>query len=104
MDSNQYQVKAAKFAIYPKEKTDEYLVLGLCSEAGEIAGKLKKQIRDGIQLSTDDLIQEVGDVIWYCSQLLHERSVPLGDCMVFNIQKLQSRLERGKLQGSGDHR
>ena len=45
--ATEYQRKAAETAIFPKEKALEYLALGLTSEAGEVAGKVKKIIRDG---------------------------------------------------------
>ena len=43
----QYQEQAGSTAIFPKEKATEYLTLGLTGEAGEIANKVKKFIRDG---------------------------------------------------------
>lgn len=104
MNPDEYQINAKRYAIFPKAHTDEYLILGLCSEAGELASKLKKQIRDQAEMTDDDIIDEVGDVIWYCSQILLARSITMSDCLYRNISKLESRLQRGKLQGSGDHR
>jgi NTP pyrophosphatase (non-canonical NTP hydrolase) len=42
-----YQQKACETAIFPKETALAYLTLGLAGEAGEIANKAKKLIRDG---------------------------------------------------------
>lgn len=90
-------------AIYPKEQALEYLGLGLVSEAGEVAGKLKKRIRDGA-MSVDDLVAEMGDVYWYMSRLCEEIGVAPGTVLRRNADKLLSRKERGTLRGSGDVR
>ena len=42
----EYQIKAVGFAIYPATHKVLYPTLGLCGEAGEIAEKVKKQVRD----------------------------------------------------------
>ena len=99
--ADEYQRKAKATAIYPKKDALSYLVLGLTSEAGEVAGKAKKIIRDGTQ---SDLASEVGDVLWYCAMLAREVDINLGHIMEKNIEKLHSRKERGTLGGSGDNR
>jgi len=86
-----------------------YAVLGLTNEAGEIAGKLKKIIRDkNCEISFEDINNigyEVGDVFWYQAQTLNNLQNLNGDAILnSNIQKLNSRKERGVLQGSGDKR
>lgn len=105
---NEYQEQANKTAIYPKERAIEYLVLGLASEAGEVAGKLKKLIRDkggviGVHES-EVLCDEVGDVLWYVSQIASELNMQLEQVAHRNISKLQSRQRRGVIGGSGDKR
>lgn len=90
-------------AIYPKDKALEYLGLGLVSEAGEVAGKLKKRIRDG-KMDVDALVAEIGDVYWYLSRLCDELGVAPGTVLRKNMEKLSSRKERGTLSGSGDTR
>ena len=57
--ADEYQEKAKATAIYPKKDALPYLSLGLVSEAGEVAGKIKKLIRDGTQ---SDVASEIGDV------------------------------------------
>jgi|TARA_A100000172_G_scaffold18632_1_gene10295 NTP pyrophosphatase (non-canonical NTP hydrolase) len=99
--ADEYQRKAKATAIYPKKDALSYLVLGLTSEAGEVAGKAKKIIRDGTQ---SDLASEVGDVLWYCAMLATELNVSLGKLMENNLDKLYDRKKRGALQGSGDSR
>lgn len=103
----QYQSFTATTAIYPNSgKNPEYPTLGLAGEAGEIANKVKKMQRDN--LSTHDLSEfiskEIGDVLWYCSQLATEFGLSLNNIAVENMEKLSDRQERGVLQGSGDNR
>lgn len=90
-------------AIYPKEQALEYLGLGLVSEAGEVAGKLKKRIRDGA-MDVDALAAEIGDVYWYLSRLCDEIGIAPGTILRQNMEKLSSRKERGTIGGSGDIR
>ena len=104
-----YEKLAGETAIFPKEKALEYLALGLTSEAGEVAGKVKKLIRDGedkegFELKKIAISHEIGDVLWYCAMMAKEVGVPLADIMQENLDKLHSRKARGTLQGSGDDR
>ena len=98
-----YENLASQTAIFPKEKALEYLALGLTSEAGEVAGKVKKLIRDG-KGDKKASASEIGDVLWYCAMLAKETDVPLNEIMKENLRKLHSRKERGTLSGSGDER
>jgi len=104
-----YQEKACETAIFPKNKAMEYLTLGLTGEAGEIANKVKKFIRDGA-VKDEYLAKriqigyEIGDVLWYCAVLAEELEMNLGHIMENNLQKLADRKERGTLSGSGDNR
>ena len=102
-----YQIGACDTAIFPKEKALEYLTLGLTGEAGEIANKVKKFIRDGA--SKEEYIAkrveigyEIGDVMWYCAVLAEELDMNLGHIMEKNLEKLADRKKRGKISGSGD--
>jgi len=92
MTFNEYQELAIKTAIYPKERGIEYTILGLCSEAGEIAGKYKKIIRDkgGILSQEETLADELG--------------FDLDEIAKHNVQKLKDRKNRGTITGSGDFR
>ena len=99
---NTYQAKAKETAIFPPETALAYLTLGLVGEAGEIANKAKKVIRDG--RSTDGLADELGDVLWYVAVLADHLGKDLGDLADENLAKLASRKERGALGGSGDNR
>ena len=85
-----------------------YAILGLVNEAGEVAGKVKKLYRDkdGVIDSDfeDNMVKELGDVLWYLSEVSTSLGISLDYVASENINKLQSRKERGTLQGSGDNR
>ena len=109
MELKEYQEKSRKTAIYPNAGNDfVYPTLGLSGEAGEVAEKFKKIIRDkeGVIEESDreEIKKELGDVLWYVSQIASELKISLDDVAQKNIEKLYSRLERGKIKGSGDNR
>lgn len=109
LKSDKYQEQAFEFAVYPEKGTCSnaalsYTALGLNGEAGEVAEKVKKYIRDGGALPRDALVKELGDVLWYVAAMASELNIPLVEIAEQNLGKLQSRKQRGKLQGSGDER
>lgn len=107
MKLNQYQEAARRTAIYPKEEGLNYTVLGLVGEAGEVAEKLKKRMRDGDDKSgnfEDAVMAELGDVLWYLANCASELGVTLESVALSNLTKLESRMARGVLGGSGDER
>jgi|SRR5690606_6317242 len=85
-----------------------YATLGLVGEAGEVAEKLKKILRDGNfeigEAEKQDLLRELGDVQWYVVDSADELGSSGEEVARMNIDKLKSRKERGVLQGSGDNR
>jgi len=103
MKFDDYQDKTEETAIYPEDKALEYLVLGLNGEAGEVAEKLKKQIRDGKELD-EDFAKELGDCVWYLARLIDELGADFSEVAEANLDKLFDRKERDKLSGSGDNR
>ena len=107
--ATEYQQRASETAIFPKEKALEYLTLGLVGEAGEIANKAKKLIRDGADVEgykdkLDQIAAELGDVLWYAAMLCNHVEVNLGKVMENNLDKLADRKSRGVIGGSGDTR
>jgi NTP pyrophosphatase (non-canonical NTP hydrolase) len=108
MDFANYQWRTGHTAIYPMDKALEYLSLGLVSEAGEVAGKVKKIIRDhGSELTpelVDALELELGDVLWYIAQMCTVLKSNLGVVANRNVDKLALRKETNTLKGSGDNR
>jgi len=109
MDLNSYQTSALNTAVYPNQGANfVYPALGLVGEAGEVADKLKKVIRDNDGILTDEVrdkvAKEIGDVMWYVAVLSYEMDYPLEDIAKMNLDKLASRAERGVISGSGDNR
>jgi NTP pyrophosphatase (non-canonical NTP hydrolase) len=92
-------------------RTDHQIVyptLGLVNEAGEVAGKIKKIFRDrgGVisEVDRQALKYELGDVLWYLAQICTELDLSLAEVASANIEKIFSRLERGRIGGDGDER
>lgn len=85
-----------------------YPALGLAGEAGEVADKIKKAIRDNRDCHTDGLRRaialEIGDVLWNCAMLARDLGYTLEEVARMNIGKLESRKQRHTLSGSGDNR
>jgi NTP pyrophosphatase (non-canonical NTP hydrolase) len=109
MNFKEYQKKSRKTAIYPNADNNFiYPTLGLAGEAGEVAEKIKKVIRDKNGVIDDEkkkeIEKELGDVLWYVSQLASELGLSLEEVADKNIEKLYSRMDRGKLGGDGDNR
>jgi NTP pyrophosphatase (non-canonical NTP hydrolase) len=108
MDLNDYQNAAKRTAVYAEHHRVIYPALGLASEAGEVAGKIKKVLRDQgadfAQAPTDALKDELGDVLWYVAVLADDLGLSLNQIASDNLAKLQSRLARGRLGGAGDVR
>lgn len=82
------------------------LALGLSGESGEVAEKVKKYLRgdlDKIDLFLD-LEQELGDVLWYISEICNHLDLDMSIVAKNNLKKLADRKKRNKLKGSGDDR
>lgn len=113
MDFTKYQELCRKTAVY-RESTQQYIprlsycVLGLTSEAGEVAGVLKRIIRDDLCVVSEkrslDIRDELGDVMWYVAMTAFELGYDMDDIAERNIEKLRSRFERGMIQGKGGER
>jgi NTP pyrophosphatase (non-canonical NTP hydrolase) len=108
MNINEYQESIKQFAIYPGAGEGgfpevNYLLLGLVSEAGELAGKWKKFVRDGT-FNQEDFLAEIGDVLWYTTQLCSSANLSIEAVAELNYNKLSKRKETNTLKGSGDHR
>ncbi len=104
-----YQTRSRATAVYPDAGANLlYPTLGLCGEAGEVAEKIKKMIRDDGGVLSDDrreaLAKELGDVMWYVAQVATEANLDLDQIAEANLAKLLSRRDRNVLSGSGDDR
>jgi NTP pyrophosphatase (non-canonical NTP hydrolase) len=133
MTFDDYQVAAAKTAIYPKDAEIFYPALGLPGEVGEVAekvavewpdgslptlrmaahaGKVANQVKKIIRDDEGDIAEsrrqaiakEIGGVLWYCAALATDLGLNLGDIAQENADILASRQERGTLKGDGDER
>lgn len=103
MRFDDYQSSALTTAIYPQSAKIIYPAMGMCAEAGEVANKVKKIIRDG-KMDREAIADELGDVLWYVAVLASDLGYSLSDIADKNIQKLIGRKERGTLAGNGDNR
>ncbi len=124
-----YQNASSQTAIYPREKIEFlpsdthqaipdfdayeqrtafieelYLTLGLTGEAGEVAEKFKKYLREGDESYRADAIDELGDCLWYLARLADELDVRLDEVAQRNLDKLADRDERDAITGEGDTR
>jgi len=113
MNFSEYQKLTQVTAKYPNQGDNfTYPALGLVSEAGEVADKVKKLSRDHnihrpselTEEQRQELLKEAGDTLWYVSCLVTELGADLSEVAEQNIAKTHSRLERGKVGGSGDNR
>ena len=109
----EYEEAAMDCAIYDHELI--YPVLGLLSEAGEVADKVKKIMRDEEIEVIDPILDlnaeqrkaialELSDVLWYVTATAADLGYGLDEIASMNIDKLQSRKRRGRIKGSGDNR
>ena len=109
MNFTDYQTKSRVTAKYPAIGHGViYPTLGLVNEAGEVAGKIKKVFRDKDGLISEEtreaLKAELGDVLWYLSQVATELNLSLDEIAEYNLAKLLDRQARGKIKGDGDNR
>ena len=107
-DLDMYQQVAKTTAIYPREQAIIYPTLGLTGEAGEVANKVKKIIRDGSDSKDEKLVSEIkaeiGDCLWYIAVLADDFNIKLSDIASANIEKLALRQKNNTIHGSGDDR
>lgn len=109
MNWTEYNEAIKRFCIYPDVGTTSdlelsYLTLGLASEAGEVAGLMKKELRDNPDFDPDKWMGELGDVVWYLTRMLDCFGFTLEQVMQYNHDKLASRMERNVISGHGDNR
>ena len=107
-DLDMYQKVALTTAIYPREQAIIYPTLGLTGEAGEVANKVKKIIRDGSNSKDEKLVSEIkseiGDCLWYIAVLANDFDIKLSDIASTNLIKLENRKKKDTIRGSGDKR
>lgn len=108
MNLNDYQINALSSAFYGVGAKIIYPALKLNGEAGEVAEKVGKILRDDNGVFSEEkklaIAQEIGDVLWYCAALARDLDFKLEDIAEMNLAKLADRKKRGVLSGSGDNR
>jgi len=108
MTFNEYQKQARTTADYNMDYKIIYPVLGLNGEAGEVAEKVKKIIRDKNsefnKTNNKDIALELSDTLWYLAILAEDLGYTLEEIATMNLAKLASRAKRNKIHGSGDNR
>jgi len=108
MTFDEYHDAAMETAFFPQEAGLIYPILGLVGEAGEVAEKMKKIIRDQDGMMTEEnrqeIAKELGDVLWYIAAIADGLFINLDSIAEKNLNKLQSRRSRNALSGSGDNR
>jgi NTP pyrophosphatase (non-canonical NTP hydrolase) len=103
MDWETYREWTRTTAVYPKDREEEYLMIGLANEVGEVLGKYKKQVRgDGDKYK--EIRAELGDVCWYLARLFDMYDMKLIEVLHENYVKLEGRKARGVIKGDGDNR
>jgi len=106
-DLKEYQEKIKEWDMYPDSVKPGIYIFGIVGELGEVANKYKKVFRDhGGQLEQrqKDYALEIGDILWYLTRLCNYMGFSLEEILDMNLEKLQSRFNRGKIHGDGDQR
>lgn len=108
MDIDEYQkwTESTRCELKGEGSYEEHLVYGLVEEVGEVMGVMKRRVRDGWDSATveDKLVGELGDVLWYLSQLALAYGITMSEILAVNMMKLEDRKKRGVLHGEGDVR
>lgn len=108
MKLNEYQEGAIETAIYGAGHRIVYPTLGLAGEAGELANKVKKVLRDNngefSEEIKEQIMLELSDCLWYVAALATDLGYTLEEIARENLEKLRSRKERNVIGGSGDNR
>lgn len=101
---DEYNEFVLSMKVFPEKYAIVYPALGMIGEAGEVSEKVKKWLRGDKELDKADLAKEIGDVLWYCAALADDLGYTLQQVAFMNIEKLESRRDRGVVKGSGDNR
>lgn len=97
IDFNMYQELASRTAKANMSKNQALAnwSMGLTGEAGETVDYLKKVVFHGHELNREHVKKELGDVLWYVSQLASECGISLQEIADANIEKLRARYPEG---------
>ena len=104
MTLNEYNESALATAIYGEGQKITYPTLGLAGEAGEFANLVKKLVAHGHEISKEEFIDELGDVLWYWVQGCTALGYTPQEVMEENIKKLEARYPNGFEVSKSEHR
>ena len=93
MEFNEYQV-AANRTLYGNEQVLTNCALGLAGESGQLIDLVKDYTFKGKDLDRDKLIDEMGDVLWYLSQIAQWADIPFDEVAEKNIETLNQQIGR----------
>ena len=103
MKMNEYQELASRTANTHKEELVNY-ALGITGEAGEVADLVKKARFHGHSVHKETVTKELGDVLWYLSNLARLAGVSLETVAAANIEKLKKRYPEGFSEEASQNR
>lgn len=95
MDINEYQHLTADTDVLDPDDLGLPL-LGLTGEVGNLAAEYKKRARDaaGYRAFSEEVHEELGDLIWYAAALARRCGLDLGQILADNLRKTQERFLR----------
>ena len=96
MELNEYQEKANK-TLAGNEHVLTNLALGLASDGGRVVDRLKRYTFQGQDLDQEQLKAELGDVLWYLSQIALWADIPFEEVAKANLQTLAKKYPNIKL-------
>lgn len=99
MDLKTYQAEALQTDQVPGSNDDEFAtavivpMLGLAGETGQLLSEYKKHLRDGAahRLFKDRVGEELGDLLWYVSNVASKFGLDLDDIAQRNLAKVRAR-------------
>ncbi|GAJ25240.1 hypothetical protein JCM15457_95 [Liquorilactobacillus sucicola DSM 21376 = JCM 15457] len=97
MEFNEYQ-EAAKRTLYGNEQVLTNCALGLAGESGQVIDLIKNYTFKGKDLDRAEMVHELGDVLWYLSQIAAWADISFDEIAENNIQTLNKRYPHGFAQ------
>jgi len=104
MTLKEYSKLAREFNVVDEERRESHALCGLVEEVGELMGKYKRALRGDGELDMEGLKKELGDIIWFVSDLSVQLGTDLEEIALMNLDKLSDRRARGMIKGKGDDR
>ena len=107
MEAKEYEKFMSTSKVY-EDLPIIYPALGLNGEAGEVADKVKKVLRDNNGIFEEkikqDILKELADTLWYIWATADDMGYTLSDVFETGIKKVKERQETNTVHGSGDDR